>query len=87
MRGRVHKDGKEEGGRGTVGKGLVGSEVKEDGCEESVLFFFCPPCISLCVCADSDSQECTLDEKEVIRHLFILGEVAQVGFHNIELHP
>lgn len=34
-------------------------------------------CLSFC--ADGDSQESVLDEKEVIRHLFILGEVAQVG--------
>ena len=56
---------------------------------------WCEPLLKMCddylssvvLCtSDGDSQESVLDEKEVIRHLFILGEVAQLSPNNLSQH-
>ena len=57
-------EGEDEGGRGK--ERTIGGGEEEVGREGSKLC-----CLSFCT--ESDSQESTLNEKEMIRHLFILG--------------
>ncbi|KAL5479917.1 hypothetical protein EMCRGX_G023519 [Ephydatia muelleri] len=62
---------------------------------QTVVDGWCEPLLKMCdeylssvvLCtSDEDSQESVLDEKEVIRHLFILGEVAQLSPNNLSQH-